>query len=138
MVYTRFGLPPQPCAVVVYSVSPTMFSAGKRACSSRTWLSSWTFQSAFIPATFDLERIFSSFCQPVRCGLPPSVSQSAAGSIAHPARIATTRSRFRITRHLSGDNGTPYPQRVARHADLKRIKSDGVCQPEIGAGGVQR
>ena len=65
--------------VVPPTFSAPMISGGNRACSSRTWFSSLMFHSGFMPATLALLRIFSSFCQPLRYWLPPSVSQSAAG-----------------------------------------------------------
>src|SRR5260370_220093 len=64
-------------------------SGGNSECSSLGWLSTFKFQSSFMPLTLSLFRIFSSFCQPVRCWLPPSVSQSAAGSRAQPREIAS-------------------------------------------------
>ena len=41
-------------------------------------------------------RIFSSFCQSVRCGLPPSVSQSAPQPITQPSVTVTVASNRRI------------------------------------------
>ncbi len=59
------------------STRPTM-SGGKSACISRASLSVLYFHNSFIPLTFDTLRMFSFFCQAVRCGSPPSVSQSAS------------------------------------------------------------
>src|SRR5687768_6774230 len=58
------------------STRPTM-SGGKSACICRGSLSVWYFHSSFIPFTFETVRMCSFFCQAVRCGSPPSVSQSA-------------------------------------------------------------
>src|SRR5262245_46937194 len=52
-------------------------SAGSRLCISRAWLSSLTFHSSFMLLTLAVVRMRSSRCQAVRCGSPPSVSQSA-------------------------------------------------------------
>src|SRR5215475_12872777 len=51
--------------------------AGSRLCIWRGSLSSLIFHSSFMSLTLAVLRIFSSRCQAVRCGLPPSVSQSA-------------------------------------------------------------
>src|SRR5262245_50970278 len=62
-----------PLAVVTFST----IRGGNSACIWRTSLSSLIFQSSFVSRTLDVVKIFSSFCQAVRCTFPPSVSQSA-------------------------------------------------------------
>src|SRR5450432_3084125 len=62
---------------------------GNSEWSSLGWLSTCSFQRSFMPFTLSVFRIFSSFCQPVRWWLPPSVSQSAAGNEAQPREIAS-------------------------------------------------
>src|SRR5205085_2322474 len=52
-------------------------SVGSIECISRGWLSVLIFHKSFMFLTFSVVRIFSSFCHAVRCGLPPSVNQSA-------------------------------------------------------------
>src|SRR5690349_17620741 len=58
--------------------TPVAIKVGKRECISRGWLSSCSFQRILRFLTFSLVRVCSSVCQLVRCGLPPSVNQSAA------------------------------------------------------------
>ena len=53
-------------------------SGGKSACISRGSLSVLYFHKSFIPFTLDTFRMCSFFCHAVRCGSPPSVSQSAS------------------------------------------------------------
>src|SRR5438477_3795403 len=79
---------------------PTI-SGGNSEWSSLGSLSNLSFQRAFMPLTLSLLRIFSSFCQPVRCGLPPSVSQSAPVSTAQPRLITIQAFRWRIRRSLT-------------------------------------
>src|SRR5215472_4463418 len=53
-------------------------NGGNKECITFGSLSRWSFQSSLLFLTESTEKIFSSFCQAVRWGLPPSVSQSAA------------------------------------------------------------
>src|SRR5450755_2700856 len=76
-------------------LTPPAISGGNSECSSLGSLSSLIVHRAFMPLTLSLLRIFSSFCHPLRCGLPPSVSQSAPESTAQVIRIQALR--FRIT-----------------------------------------
>src|SRR5437867_3925345 len=79
-------------------------SGGKRLCICRGWLSSLTFHSSFISFTLSFVRIVSFRCHAVRCGSPPSVSQSvfwvcAPGAAIHVAAapyatIAASHRRF--------------------------------------------
>src|SRR5215471_14470312 len=73
---------------------PTI-KAGSSECISRGTLSVLTFHRSFIFFTFSVVSVFSSFCQAVRCGLPPSVSQSAPITTRdeniNPTRIRTFR-----------------------------------------------
>src|SRR5687768_15572119 len=69
-IATCFG----PAAV---NTRPTI-SGGNSACISRGSLSVLYFHSSCIPFTFDTLRMCSFFCHAVRCGSPPSVSQSAS------------------------------------------------------------
>src|SRR5579871_51193 len=62
-------------------------SGGNRECIWRGSLSSFTFHSSFMFRAFAGVRIFSSFCQFVRCGLLPSVSQSAPHAVRQPSAI---------------------------------------------------
>ena len=79
-----------PAAVVTL---PAM-SGGNSECIWRGWLATLTFHSSFMSLTLSLLRIVSLRCHAVRCGSPPSVSQSAffgacaEGSIAHIAAAA--------------------------------------------------
>src|SRR5215470_3947008 len=61
---------------VLVSTPPTT-SAGNKLCISRGWLSSLSFQRSFMSLTLAVVSVVSFCCQAVRCGLPPSVSQSA-------------------------------------------------------------
>src|SRR5262245_14797270 len=65
-------------------------SVGRSACMRRDSLGSCTFHSSFIPFTFVGVRIRSFFCQFVRWGSLPSVSQSAPQIAAQQAMDAIT------------------------------------------------
>src|SRR3954469_14468883 len=79
------------CFVPFAVAIPSTIRGGKRECISRGALSSLIFQISFRSLTFAGVRIFSSFCQPFRLGLPPSVGHSAA-----LVTLARTR---KITQH---------------------------------------
>src|SRR6266705_3655581 len=86
---------------------------GSSECVSRGMLSVLTFHSSFIFLTLSVVRIFSSFCHAVRCGLPPSVNQSAPTTTSEP-NISPTRIRiFRIAFALE-----PISQRQNRTARI--------------------
>src|SRR5262245_5531722 len=70
-------------------ITRSMIKGGNRECMTRGWLSSLSFQRSFISFTLERVRIFSSFCQAVRCGLPPSVSQSALHAECATSAIAS-------------------------------------------------
>src|SRR5262245_4606439 len=55
----------------------SMISGAKSECISLGLLGSFSFHRTLRFLTLSLVRIFSSFCQPIRYWLPPSVSQSA-------------------------------------------------------------
>src|ERR1700722_9096818 len=80
--------------LLVFSLST--ITGGNSECISIGLLSSCSFQTIFRFLTLSLLRIFSSFCQPVRWGLPPSVSQSAPKQDTQPSVIATTKRVVRI------------------------------------------
>src|SRR6266404_3671375 len=71
-------------------------SGGNSECISCGTLSSLIFHRILRFLTLPVLSIFSSCCQAVRCGLPPSVGQSAPRSRAQPAEIAIKMFRFRI------------------------------------------
>src|SRR5487761_2057497 len=71
-------------------------SGGNSECISMGLLSSCIFQRILRFLTLSLFRIFSSFCQAVRWGLPPSVGQSAPWANAQPSAIATTKRVVRM------------------------------------------
>src|SRR2546428_8226220 len=80
-------------ATTAISLSPSRvltlpaMSGGKRLCICRGWLSSLIFHSSFISFPLSFVRIVSFRCQAVRCGSPPSVSQSAFWVCAPGAAI---------------------------------------------------
>src|SRR3954466_7375256 len=80
------------CFVPFAVAIPSTIRGGKRECISRGALSSLIFQISFRSLTFAGVRIFSSFCQPFRLGLPPSVGHSAAW--ATQARNNANRQNF--------------------------------------------
>src|SRR3989454_8740875 len=91
-------------------------SGGKGLCICHGWLSSLIFHSSFISFTLPFVRLVSFRCHAVRCGSPPSVSQSAFGVCAHGAAIhgaaaanATTAASHR--RYIEGllSRATPRP-----------------------------
>src|SRR6266478_4531261 len=63
-------------------------SGGNNECISCGTLSSLIFHRILRSLTLPVLSIFSSCCQAVRWGLPPSVGQSAPCSRAQPAEIA--------------------------------------------------
>ena len=77
-------------------------SGGKSACISRGSLSVLYFHSSFIPFTFETFRMCSFFCHAVRCGSPPSVSQSAIATVHFgEARSRGRRQRWRCAKGTS-------------------------------------
>src|SRR5262249_14259577 len=74
----------------VFVVTRLTTSVGNMECISRGTLSVLTFHRSFMLLTFAIESVLSSFCHAVRCGLPPSVNQSALTATSDPTNNATT------------------------------------------------
>src|SRR5262245_56981390 len=89
-------------------------SAGSRLCISRGWLSSLSFHSSFMSLTLAVVSAVSFCCQAVRCGLPPSVSQSAGWRLwlkpaTHPNARSSDRNRPKIfTNFRDSTSKTPF------------------------------
>src|SRR5215470_8086839 len=81
-----------PALVFTRSIS----SGGNSECISRGRLSSLIFQSSLMSLALAGLRSFSSFCQLVRCGLLPSVSQSALRAPIAARESANTVDTTRI------------------------------------------
>src|SRR5215475_12645325 len=77
-----------------------MISGGKSECICRGALSSLSFQRIFRLATLFLLRMVSSFCQLVRCGLPPSVGQSEATAAMQQSETAIKPQICRMTKRF--------------------------------------
>ncbi len=76
-------------------------SGGKSACISRGTLSVLYFHKSRIPLTVETLRRCSFFCQAVRCGSPPSVSQSASCDDAGDWANGRTGAKVQIARAAS-------------------------------------
>src|SRR5437762_11161438 len=77
---------------------------GKSECITRGSLSSLIFHRSFMFLTLSVVRIFSSFCHAVRCGLPPSLSQSAPQARTPPSiNSLTIRSLLMCGPYRHGD-----------------------------------
>src|SRR6266545_7242920 len=108
-----------------------VISGGKSECICRGWLSNWVFHSSFMSLTFVLLRIVSLRCHAVRCGSPPSVSQSAffccaSGATVHaPAAPSATRpaSNRRDIEVLQFESAGPPAPRLAHFVPLARRRS---------------
>src|SRR5262249_46543042 len=74
----------------VFVVTRLTTSVGNMECISRGTLSVLTFHRSLMFLTVAIESVFSSFCHAVRCGLPPSVNQSAPTATSDPTNNATT------------------------------------------------
>src|SRR5262245_48387540 len=105
MPYTLSDTP----ATTAISFSPAgvltlpAMSGGNRLCICRVWLSSLIFQSSFMSFTVVFVRMVSCRCHAVRCGSPPSVSQSAFWVCARGTAIAPSASNTaRHRRFISG------------------------------------
>src|SRR5262245_12121785 len=89
-------------------------SAGKRLCNSRGWLSSLIFHSSVILLTLAVVSVVSFRCQAVRCGLPPSVSQSADWRLwlkpaTHPNARGSDRNNPKIFKNFRDSTSkTPF------------------------------
>src|SRR5215469_13474675 len=77
-----------------------MISGGNSECICRGALSSLSFHRIFRLATLFLLRIVSSFCQLVRCGLPPSVGQSEATAAMQQSETAIKPQICRMTKRF--------------------------------------